>query len=133
MNLKKISINKNIYLITYKLLYDALLLALVSFAAMLVAEGLIPGFVSAHISLARVMVVIILILGAISWLGSKFQITYDAPTIKKNKLLPFLVLASFLLIGNSMLKFTLWVNITITLIVLLIFFLLYQLIFSEKK
>lgn len=131
MNMKKFLPSKNTYLITYKLLHDALFLVLASFAAMLVADGLIPGFVSSHISFSKIVIVIVFILGSIAWIGSKFQITYDAPTIKKNKLLPVFVLIGFLLIGNSMLKFDLWANIIITLVILLIFFLFYDLIFSE--
>ncbi|EKD58683.1 MAG: hypothetical protein ACD_56C00071G0001 [uncultured bacterium] len=131
MNLKKLVPRKNTYLIAYKLLHDALLLALISFIAMIIGEGLIPGFISQRISFSKVVIVIIIILGFISWIGSKFQITYDAPKIKKNKLVPVLILGAFLLIGNSMLHFDLWTNIIITLIVLVIFFLIYELIFSD--
>lgn len=129
--MKNIFHSKNFLLVSYKLLHDTLLLALISLAAMLVGEGLLPGFVSARISFSKVVVSIILILGMIAWIGNKFQIIYDAPKIKKNKLLPVLILSCFLLIGNSMLHFALWANIIITLIVLMLFFLVYELIFEE--
>ena len=130
MKMKKISLHKNTYLVIYKLLHDALLLVLASFAGMLIVEGLLPGFVSSHISLDRVAISIFLILLAIVGIGNKFQITYPTPKIKRSKILPLLILSAFLLIGNSMLKFALWQNISITLITLFIFFLIYEMIFS---
>lgn len=129
--MKKIYISKNSFLIAYKLLHDALLLALVTFAAMLIGEGLIPGFVSQRLSFSKVVIAIILLLSSIVWIGKNLGITYEMPKIKGNKILPPLVLLSFLLIGNSMLHFDLWANIVITITTLFIFFLLYELIFNE--
>jgi hypothetical protein len=126
-------ISKDTFIVIYKLLHDALLLLLVSFAAMLVAEGALPGIVSQHISLARLAVAIFAVLGMIIWLGKELQITYEKPAIKKNKLLPVLILFAFLLIGNSLLKFALWENMLITLVTLLLFFLFYQIIFEPEK
>ena len=128
---KKITFSKNAYLILYKLLHDVLLLALLTFSGMLIAEGVLHGIISSHISFDRVAMFIFVILLCITWIGSKFQITYPSPKIKRSKILPFLILISFLLIGNSMLKFALWENITITLTALLVFFLMYGLLFSQ--
>lgn len=133
MNFKKIEIKKETSMIIYKLLYDALFLTIVSFTGMLLIDGLLPGFISSHISFAKITILIIFLLGTIAWIGNKFQVVYDLPKVKKNKLLPFLVLVSFLMIGNSMLKFALWANIVITLIVIVVFFLIYELIFLEKE
>jgi hypothetical protein len=133
--MKKINIDKNAILIAYKLLHDALAIMLLAFSMLLIIEGIIPGLVSSHLSLAKVVLVIILNLGAILWIGRSFQITYDPPTIKKNKLLPVLVIGSFLLIGNSLLRFSLWENIIITLTTLLIIYHLYKMFFvsSDSK
>ena len=103
MRIPKIS--ENALAIIYKLLHDALFLLLASFIVMLVAEGAIPGIISAHLSLARVAVVIFLVIGAIVWIGNGLQITYKSPALKKNRLLPVLILLAFVLIGNSLLKF----------------------------
>jgi hypothetical protein len=132
-NFKLPPVTKNMLLITYKLLYDALLLLLVSFIAMLVAEGALPGLVSSHISFSKIILVIFLVLGGIIFIGSKFHLIYEKPDIKKNKLLPVLILFTFLLIGNSLLKFALWENMIITLATLFFFFLFYQLIFGSKN
>lgn len=134
MHLPKLSsISKNTFLIAYKLLHDALFLLLISFIAMLIAEGALPGIVSAHISFSRIIIAILLILLSIILIGKKFELTYAAPIIKKNKLLPVLVLLTFLLVGNSLLKFALWENMVITLSTLFLFFLFYQIIFNPKR
>jgi hypothetical protein len=125
--------DKNIFFIAYKLLHDALFLLLISFIVMLIAEGALPGVVSSHISFTRIIIAILLILMFIILIGKKFQLTYLTPSIKKNRLLPVLVLLSFLLLGNSLLKFALWENIVITLSTLFLFFLFYQIIFNPKN
>jgi hypothetical protein len=106
---------------------------LLSFAAILVAEGALPGLVSSHISFTRLVIIILIVLGAIIIIGRNFQISYEKPNIKKSRLLPVLILFAFLLIGNSLLKFAFWENLIITLSTLFLFFLFYQIIFDQKK
>jgi len=125
-------INKDALLIAYKLLHDALFLLVLSFIAMLIAEGALPGFFSTYISLLRLTIAILLVVAAIVQLGKKLEITHEKTELKKNKLLPFLILLAFLLIGNSLLKFALWENMAITLATLLVFFLFYKLLFSAE-
>jgi len=132
MKIPKINPDKNFLLIAYKLLHDALLLFLISFVGMLIAEGALPGLVSSHLSLAKVTIMILIVLLAIIWIGSKFQIVYETPAFKKNKLLPILTMAAFLLIGNSLLRFAFWENIVITTATLFVFFLIYSLIFPYR-
>lgn len=120
-------------LLTYKLLYDALLLMLVTFAGVLTVDGLLPGLLTSKISFSKITIAIIIVLASIAYLGKNLDITYGKTKINKNKILPVLILFSFLLIGNSLLKFTLWENIIITLTTLLVFFLLYELIFSFEE
>ena len=124
---------ENNVLIAYKLLHDALFLLFVFFIAILVAEGALPGIVSVHISFTLVVMIILLVLLMIILIGKKLKITYAAPTIKKNRLLPAFVLLAFLLIGNSLLKFAFWENIIITLSTLFLFFIFYQIIFNPKN
>lgn len=124
---------KNKIMIAYKLLHDTLLLLLLSFVAILTAEGALPGLVSSHISLARLVIIILIVLGTIILIGRKFKISYESPNIKKGCLLPILVLFAFLLIGNSLLKFAFWENLIITLTTLFLFFLFYQIIFSSEN
>lgn len=129
----EIASQKNTLLVAYKLLHDALFILFIYFIGMLIAEGALPGVVSSHLSFTRVVMTILLILLLIIFIGKKLQITYEAPTIKKDRLLPILVLLSFLLLGNSLLKFAFWENIIITLATLFLFFLFYQIIFNPKN
>ncbi|MDD5396430.1 MAG: hypothetical protein PHW24_00020 [Candidatus Moranbacteria bacterium] len=132
MRIKNISISKETFLIIYKLLFDALLLACLTFGGALLAEGLLPGIISSKISFTNITVSLIAILAAIIYLGKNLDITYDQAKLHKGKVLSALVFFSFLLIGNSMLKFTLWENIVITLTTLLFFFLFYELLFASE-
>lgn len=133
MQLQRIKINKNILLLTYKLLHDALLLVLLSFAGILIADALLAGLITSKISFSKITIILVLIVGLIVYLGDKLQINYSSKKTNKGKLLPALILFSFLLIGNSLLKFTFWENIIITLVTLFIFFLFYELIFPPEK
>ncbi|EKD46952.1 MAG: hypothetical protein ACD_67C00003G0004 [uncultured bacterium] len=133
MHLRKITIDKNILLVTYKLLHDALFLILLAFAGTLVADALLPGLITSKISFSKITLLLVLTVGAIVYLGKKLQITYPEKKLNKSKILPALILFSFLLIGNSLLKFTFWENIVITLVTLFIFFLFFELIFSSEE
>jgi len=132
-NIKLPHANKSVFVIGYKLLHDALFLFLLAFISMLVAEGALPGIISSHISLTKVSLAIFLIIGATIFIGKNLHITYQNPPVKKNKLLPVLILLAFLLVGNSLLRFALWENVVITLIVLFLFLLFYQMFFENEK
>lgn len=132
MQIKKFLADKSIWRLSYKLTYDLLALLLLTFTAILVTEGMLPGLVSSKISFSKITIVISLVLILIAYLGKKLNITYAQTRINKGKVLPILILFSFLLIGNSLLKFTFWENVIITLATLFIFFLLYELIFSHE-
>jgi hypothetical protein len=100
---------------------------------MLVAEGLLPGLISSKISFSKITILLIIIFTLITYLGKNLGITYEKLKINNNKLLPFIIISSFLLIGNSLLKFTFWENSIITITTLFIFFLFYEIIFSSKE
>lgn len=131
--MKKIHIDKDVLLIAYKLLHDALLLVLLAFLATLVADALLPGLITSKVSFSKITLILVITVSLIIYLGKTLSISYPQIKINKNKILPALILFSFLLIGNSMLKFPFWENIIITLVTLLIFFLLYELIFSSEE
>lgn len=132
MQFKKITVKKDSLLLAYKLLYDLLLLLLLTFTGTLIAEGLLPGLVSSKISFSKLTLSLILTLALIVWLGKKLDITYSQIKINKSKILPLLVMLSFLLIGNSLLKFSFWENIIITLSTLFAFFLFFELFYSSE-
>lgn len=133
MKMPKITISKNAFLITYKILHDAMLLILLTFAGLLFTDALLPGLVTSKVSFTKVAIALTMITILIAYLGKKFEISYKEIKPNGSKVLPVLILFSFLLIGNSMLKFTLWQNIIITMTTLFIFFLLYELIFHHEE
>ncbi|EKE20085.1 MAG: hypothetical protein ACD_8C00056G0010 [uncultured bacterium] len=117
----------------YKLLHDGLFLILLTFAGLLFSDALLPGLVTNKISFTKITLFLVAVMTLIGFLGKKLSISYPQKKANKNRLLPVIVLFSFLLIGNSLLKFTLWQNIIITLTTLFIFFLFYELIFHHEK
>lgn len=133
MKIRNIHIKKETYLIIYKLLHDLLALLLVTFAGIIVADGLLAGLITSKISFDKIAILLLLTVIAITILGKKLDITYKKMQTNKSKLLPALILFSFLLIGNSLLKFSFLENIIITLTTLFIFFLFYEMLFPAKK
>lgn len=131
--MKKISINQNSLILCYKLLHDALLLVLFTFAIVLIVDGLLPEIITINVSFSKIAAILIAIICAITYLGKKLNISYSHKKINKNKILPFLILFAFLIIGNSLILFTLWQNILITLTTLLIFYLFFELFFAVEK
>lgn len=135
-NLKKIKktlSNKNFLTLIYKLLHDTFFILLFSFTLILIAEGLLPGIASSHLSLAKMAIGLLATLGGIIAIGRKIEYVYPKTRLNKSKLLPFLIIMSFLLIGTSLLRFALWENILITILTLFFFILFYHLLFLNEK
>ncbi|MEI7620978.1 MAG: hypothetical protein WCJ51_00420 [Candidatus Moraniibacteriota bacterium] len=130
---KRLANNKNFLTLLYKLLHDCLFILLFSFAGVLIVEGLLPGLATSHLSLAKLAIVLVgVILGIVS-LGKKLEITYPKTRLSKSRLLPLLIIVSFLLTSNSLLRFALWQNILITILSLCFFLLFYHLLFANEK
>ncbi len=130
---KKIISSRNFLTLIYKLLHDSLFILLFSFTMILIAEGLLPGIATAHLSLAKLAIIVIATLIGIVLIGKKLDLTYAKTRLNKSKLLPILITVSFLLIGNSLLRFAFWENIIITVLTLFVFILFYHLLFLERK
>lgn len=96
---------KQLELLIYKLLNDALLMWIVVFAGLVIAEGLIPGFLSAYLSFTKMILALFFILALIAFLGKRNGVAFEFSPgngLKKNKLVIILLIASFLLIVNSL-------------------------------
>lgn len=132
MNIIQKIINSSNLLIAYKLLHDLLALLLLTIAGIFVLDGLLPGLASSRISFGKIFLLLLANIYFIIFLGEKLQINYPTKKINKHKILPFLILFAFLIIGNSLLLFTLWQNIIITLVTLFIFYLFHELFFISK-
>ncbi|MFA4817318.1 MAG: hypothetical protein WC608_01175 [Parcubacteria group bacterium] len=96
---------KQLELLLYKLLNDILFLWIFVFAGMLALESVVPGFFSAHLSFTKIILVLFAILFSVIWLGKRNGIifeTHSEKNIFKSKGMLFLLLASLVLIINSL-------------------------------
>ncbi|EKE16368.1 MAG: hypothetical protein ACD_11C00018G0004 [uncultured bacterium] len=125
--MKKELDKKQLSILAYKLLHDSLFWLLFSFFVALLLEAVLPGIVSQNEGFLIISFLVFANLWIISHIGRKININFNKP--EKNHLFPLVILFSFLLIGNSLLKFSLWQNILITSATLLIFFFLFHDIF----
>ncbi len=132
--LRKMLASKNFLTLAYKLLHDALHILLFAFTLILIAESLLPGIITAHVGLAKLVILLLLTFMGILSLGKKLELTYPKKnSLHKSKLLPIPIIILFLLIGNSLLGLALWENILITITTLFILILFYQLLVTERK
>ena len=132
MNIKNIARSRQFHLLIYKLLYDAIFLVLLVAFVSFIAQAIIPGVLAPHLSTLRIFVILILLLFATSLLSKKLGITYASQKVssKKRPWGAFSVIFVFLILGDSMLKFSLWQNLVITLGTIAIAFLLYKTLIS---
>lgn len=126
-------IDIHVFKVAYKLSYDVLFLSLISFFMAIIAEGVLPGFISAHVGFAKIILFILLLVAATIALGRYLGIEKPLLSARKNVLTPFFLLISFLLIGNTMLKLPLWQNLFITITLVLILFNFFELSFDTEK
>lgn len=103
---------KNKLLIIYKLLADLLFLLLFFFTLTLIADGLIPGIVSSHISFLKIVILITLNLGALYFVGAAAEISLSEERPNK-KTIAFLAMLALLLILNGVFKLNLYLAIFI--------------------
>lgn len=118
---------KNIIIIAYMAANDALSLSLLVAFGSIIAEGLIPGFVSVHLPLAYVGILVIMLAALVQILGHELDISYEISKKRHAVILPVLLTFSFLIMGNSMLKYPLWQNLLITLGILSASYILFTL------
>lgn len=96
--------NRQLELLAYKLLNDALMLWLVVFFVLLILEGTVPGYFSAYLSFTKMIVVLFALLASIACLGKRneinFKFTFEKKLLK-NKTALVLFAISLILIVNS--------------------------------
>ncbi len=116
----------------YKILNDILVLLLISYAMLLVSEGIMPGLVGAYLSFTKLTLLVFAIMGARIYLGKLNKISFELEN-KKTVLFYSLIIFSIILIINSLLKFT-WIEIgIITIASLFLLYFLYNNFFIEKN
>ena len=123
--------DRQFLLLSYKLSYDVLFLLIVAFVTALFLEAVLPGMVSHNNGFLTISFLIFGSIWSVTTLGKKLGIEFR--NNRKHHLFPFIMAGSFILIGNSLLKFSLWENLIITTVTLFIFFILYHTLFPAKK
>ena len=113
--------------IVYKILHDTLLVVLVFFLFSLLAEGALPGIVTSHFSLTRVIVIIFANIFLIYILGNYLKINLTQNKSNKKTAI-FLLFIFALLIFNSLLKLNIFLNIFILLAVLATGYFVYKVV-----
>jgi len=121
----KLKLNQNSIIIIYKLLVDLLFIILFFFALTLLAEGLIPGIVSTHISFSRIIILSFLNIFAIYFVGNFSKINI-APQKTNKKTTIFMAVFGIILVFNSMLKLNLILALTILFLIIISSYLIYK-------
>ncbi len=121
---------ENIIILVYKLLNDAVFLMLMVFTALLAAESILPGVVSAHVSFLKVSLIIMALISALLYIGRKYTLSSPQIKIKKSKLVIALIILFLPLAILSLIKFSFLEIFIILIATLLILFYLYKLIFT---
>jgi hypothetical protein len=119
----------NWVLVFYKLLHDALFLLLIAFGGLLLADGILPGFIDPYLSLTKMVLVIFAICAAIFHIHKHKKLPVNE-SFKNKKMLIGLIVFLTALIVNSLLRFDPWEILIITTATLLILFYLFKVIFE---
>ncbi|HBP00875.1 MAG: hypothetical protein UY41_C0040G0004 [Candidatus Moranbacteria bacterium GW2011_GWE1_49_15] len=123
--------NKQFQLLSYKILHDLIFLSLLGLAAFIVIESALPGAISLNHGFLVTIFGIFALLQTTSFLGRRLGIEH--PAKEKIHVLPIALVLMFLLIGNALLRFSLWENLLATTVIILVFTLFYQIIFSPNN
>ena len=127
----KLRIPKNYGLIAYKLLNDLLLIMLVFFAGILVAEGLLPGIIADRFGLYKIVWPILLDIIAITIIAKIYDIQVQNLVHKKTTLIVVLFIA--LLIANSLVRLNIFLWLAVFAIIIATGYFIYQLFFRDKQ
>ena len=117
------------WVMIHKLLSDTIALLLIAFAGLATVEGLIPGFISVHLNLAKVLIVIALLIFARIIIGHTKKIALPQSTSKW--LLGGLMLWSSLLIVNALIRFPFYAIVIVFILTAIIGKLLYDEFFKK--
>lgn len=127
------SFEHNLYfwMVVHRLIQDTITLALIAFAGLMTLDSVMPGFVSSHLNLAKVLFFIAILFFASFATG--FAKPEENPSEPKRQWITnSLVLWSSLLIINSLIKFPLYAIVIIFVTTLIIIKLFHQEFLEEN-
>jgi hypothetical protein len=117
--------------ILYKLLHDALFVLLLFLAFSLLAEGILPGIIASHFGLSKTIILIGLNVFLITFLGNFLHIK-ASPKLANKKMILIISFFGILLIINGLLHASLFFNLFLTILAIIVGYLVFS-IFSEEK
>lgn len=123
-------LSKNTAIVIYKLLYDTLFLLLLFFLFALVAEGLVMGIITSHISFLKIIFLIFLNLATLYLIAFFSKITVKEKQPNKKTTI-FLVALGTLLVFNSLLKLNVLLAFFILILTAIIGYFIYKIFFSD--
>lgn len=121
---------KNAMLMLYKLSHEITAYLIISFTLCLFIESLIPGMVSGNNGFLILSSLIFANILISARLGNELGISYQ--NAKKGFFLPIAIFISFMLIGNSLLKFSLFENLAITTSSIILMVIFNKIILEDK-
>ncbi|MFA6383708.1 MAG: hypothetical protein WCX17_04800 [Parcubacteria group bacterium] len=128
--------SKQLEKIIYKILVDILSLSLLVFFLNLIFEGVVPGYISGHLSFTKLIIFIVVIILGIAYLGKRNRIWHDASlnhSWKKNKITVFLVIVGLILIINSLFRLGWFESLVVVAATAFILYSFFQILFFAEK
>lgn len=126
---------KQLEILSYKLLHDALFLWVIVFAAFLVFETFLPGYLTMHIGFGKLIAAFFAIIVATAYLEKKndfYSNTVAANKFLVNKLVFGLAFVSIILIAVSLRRFESFEIIIITIAAAATIYFLLKTFFEEE-
>jgi hypothetical protein len=123
--------NRDKKIIAYKLLNDALFVGLIFFLVAIIGEGVLPGIISSHVGLYKIIIALLLVVSLINLLALDLQITVVKRPNKKTVIAVLVVLGLLLL--NSIFRQSVFFGGSIILLTAITTYFLYRVIFVEEK
>jgi len=135
MTMLQINPNNQKELVIYKILNDILFLLLVVLAIVLLAEAILPGFISGYLSFTKIIISIFAVLAAIGYFGKKNYISYTSENKKqlyKNKRLILFIAFLATITFTSMFGMNWIETIAISFGMIFTVFYIYRMLFSSQ-
>jgi len=123
---------QNFFQISYKLLHDLLFAILLLLALTLLAEELLPGIVSEHVGISKIVVMLVLNIFLINFIHPQVEnkLAKDIPSASKKTIFTVSLFGILLLI-NSFLKIGFLLNFLLVIQVAIISYLIYAILLKK--
>lgn len=124
--------NRNILIVLYKVSYDTLFIFLIFFVLALISEILLPGIITSHFGMSKIITLILGNIFLITLLGNHLKIENLNQKINKKIILGVSFLG-ILLILNNLKGVSFYLNLFLTTLSIGVVALFYQVIFQKDR